>query len=177
MKSHLQATFAAITIATLAGCAAPLPKGSDTSKYLATPVDVSKMKPVEMTLKAKNGDEYDALRFHDVANNKWFDSDGYPVNQKFLRVLKTGEVCEGTKTALIGNGPHKYTISENTPIENCLEQMERNKADKSAMMFTAGSLVVITGIGGAAMAGATATGAAAGAVIEETKAAITNNDE
>jgi hypothetical protein len=115
MKSHLKATFAAITIATLSGCAAPLPKGSDTSKYLPTPVDVSKMKPVEMTLKAKNGDEYDALRFHDVANNKWFDSDGYPVNEKFLRVRKDGFVCEVTYVGLIDKMPDFKTQQTKKP--------------------------------------------------------------
>jgi len=166
MKSLLQATFAAITIATLAGCAAPLPKGSDTSKYLPTPVDVAKMKPVEMTLKAKNGDEYDPLRFHDVAANKWFDSDGYPVNEKLLRVLKTGEVCEATKTALIGSQPHNYTISDNTPITSCIEQRQRDKLDKIG--YGAASVGVL--IGGPIIAASSAMGIATGATIDTVNA-------
>jgi len=177
MNSLIKLTVAALAIATLAGCAAPLPKGSDSSKYLPLPVNTANMKPVEMKLKAKNGDEYDALRFNDVANNKWYDSDGYPVNDKFLRVLKTGEVCESTKRALIGNGPKGFTINNDTDVELCIEKMDREKADKAAYVFSAGGLVAITGLGGAAMAGATAAGAAGAVAVEEVKQAIKSNEE
>jgi hypothetical protein len=135
------------------------------------------MKPVEMKLKAKNGDEYDALRFHDVASNKWYDSDGYPVNDKFLRVLKTGEVCDVLKTSLIGSGPKGFAVNEGTNELLCVEQMWREKADKAAYMFTAGALVFTAGVGGAAMAGATAAGAAGGVAVEEVKEAVTDKDE
>jgi hypothetical protein len=163
VRFAIKATFAAITIATLAGCAAPLPKGSDTSKYLPTPVDVSKMKPVEMTLKAKNGDEYDALRFHDVANNKWFDSDGYPVNEKFLRVRKDGFVCEVTSTSLVGSLPNfKPLTDERADIVACVEYMNTQKGERMAWGMTGG----LVAVGGVAVAGFAAAGAAQGAVVD-----------
>jgi hypothetical protein len=167
MKSLLQATFAAITIATLAGCAAPLPKGSDTSKYLPTPVDVSKMKPVEMTLKAKNGDEYDALRFHDVAANKWFDSDGYPVNEKFLRVRKDGFVCEGEYVGLIANMPDfKTPTGEKSDIIACVENMHVQKAEKRA--FTISGVGAV--LGGPIVAASTAAGFIGGTTVDAVNA-------
>jgi hypothetical protein len=167
MKSLLQATFAAITIATLAGCAAPLPKGSDTSKYLPTPVDVSKMKPVEMTLKAKNGDEYDALRFHDVAANKWFDSDGYPVNEKFLRVLKTGEVCEANKTTWVDKKPQSFNIESVDPVY-CWDSKDIEESKKMQMGVIVGSLAVAGAV--------VAPFVAAGAAVDGAKAALREDE-
>ncbi len=167
MKSHLKATFAAITIATLSGCAAPLPKGSDTSKYLPTPVDVSKMKPVEMTLKAKNGDEYDALRFHDVANNKWFDSDGYPVNEKFLRVRKDGFVCEVTYVGLIDKMPDfKTPTDEKADIIACVENVNVQKAEKR--VFTISGVGAM--LGGPIVAASTAAGFIGGTTVDAVNA-------
>lgn len=181
MKSLLQATFAAITIATLAGCAAPLPKGSDTSKYLPTPVDVSKMKPVEMILKAKNGDEYKVRRMLNEKSGEYFDTDGYSVNEQKFRVLKDGTVCQPKLVGSLFPNPFYSDIIDKSGNEVdklfCLEKEIQDRANNDGYLFAAGGMVVITGIGGAAMAGATATGAAAGAVIEETKAAIKNNDE
>jgi hypothetical protein len=91
------------------------------------------MKPVEMKLKAKNGDEYDALRFHDVANNKWFDSDGYPVNDKFLRVLKTGEVCEVSRTAILTSNLMFRDLKEGTPELVCWDKAQNDKMNNLAV--------------------------------------------
>jgi hypothetical protein len=125
------------------------------------------MKPVEMTLKAKNGDEYDALRFHDVANNKWFDSDGYPVNEKFLRVRKDGFVCEPFETSLIGGAPgFKIVTDREADVLNCAENMQAQKVNRAA--YGAASVGVL--IGGPIIAASSAMGIATGATIDTVNA-------
>jgi hypothetical protein len=164
MKTFTKLTVAALAIATLAGCAAPLPKGSDSSKYLPLPVNTANMKPVEMKLKAKNGDEYDALRFHDVANNKWYDSDGYPVNDKFLRVRKDGVTCVVTSTAMIANSPNfeETPTGSREDLQACLESKNIDKSVNSARILSGGLILV----GGPVVAAFGAAGAAQGAIVD-----------
>jgi F0F1-type ATP synthase membrane subunit c/vacuolar-type H+-ATPase subunit K len=57
-----------------------------------------------------------------------------------------------------------------------IQKMTRNSSDKTAYVFSAGALVAITGLGGAAMAGASAAGAVAVAV-EEVKEVVKANEE
>jgi hypothetical protein len=111
------------------------------------------MKPVEMTLKAKNGDEYDALRFHDVAANKWFDSDGYPVNEKFLRVLKTGEVCEVSKIATLTSNLMYRDLAENTPEIVCWSKAQNDKTNNLAIGLAGAGLAAAPVAVGVSLAG------------------------
>ena len=171
MNTLTKLTLTALAIATLAGCAAPLPKGSDTSKYLPTPVDVSKMKPVEMTLKAKNGDEYPVRRMLNEKSGEYFDTDGYSVNEQKFRVLKDGTVCQPTQTAtFIPTNPFYSNIIDKNGNEVegkfCLEKEIADKANNTA--YAIGGVGAL--LGGPIVAASTAAGFISGTTVDAVNA-------
>lgn len=107
MKARLKATFAAITIATLAGCAAPV--APDLDKTLSKPVSIKGVQPTTVEVKPTlEGDAHKELRF--TIAGKHYDQDGRLTNNDGHRVLNDGRVCVPVK--LLGERGEKRWFVE-----------------------------------------------------------------
>ncbi len=153
MKSLLQATFAAITIATLAGCATVSVQEMAQGK-LDKAVSIVGVTPAMKTLQTKTGLDYQEMRF--VINGKEYDRDGRITNAAGYRVLNNGEVCVPVKI----EGKDRYFVESYTSqrdyfIKSCSFYRAIQDHQESAIVVSGIVMAGLGSIGAAAAAAAT----------------------